>query len=98
MSPTEIVFILGLFACGAVAGLLSRRGPLSGWAAPYFPRSAPTPWHWDVVFILLRTSAQLARSEHLVGQPAVLRRICLPRLSPCPAEGRGPCRALPRNP
>jgi hypothetical protein len=42
MSPdTEIVFILGLFACGAVAGLLSRWGPLSGWVALIFPVVLP---------------------------------------------------------
>ena len=41
MSPDEIVFILGLFACGAVAGLLSRWGPLSGWAALIFPAVLP---------------------------------------------------------
>jgi hypothetical protein len=33
----EIVFLLGLFACGALAGLLACWGPLSGWAALAFP-------------------------------------------------------------
>jgi hypothetical protein len=29
--------MLGLFACGTLAGLLARSGPLSGWAAMAFP-------------------------------------------------------------
>ena len=34
MTPTgEMLFLLTLFGCGLVAGLLSRWGPLSGWAA-----------------------------------------------------------------
>jgi hypothetical protein len=38
VSPeTEVLLMLGLFACGAVTGLLSRWGPLSGWAALAFP-------------------------------------------------------------
>jgi hypothetical protein len=43
MSPdAEIVLILGLFASGAVAGLLSPRwAPLSGWAALVFPAVLP---------------------------------------------------------
>ena len=37
----EIVLTLASFACGAVVGLLSRRGPLSGWAALFFPAVLP---------------------------------------------------------
>ena len=33
----EMLLMLGLFACGTLAGLLSRWGPLSGWAALAFP-------------------------------------------------------------
>ena len=33
----ETLLMLGLFAGGALAGLLSRWGPLSGWAALAFP-------------------------------------------------------------
>jgi hypothetical protein len=38
---SENVFLLVLFACGALAGLLSRWGPLSGWAALAFPLVLP---------------------------------------------------------
>ncbi len=38
---SEFVFLLGMFACGAVAGVLSRLGPLSGWAALAFPVMLP---------------------------------------------------------
>jgi hypothetical protein len=37
----EIVLMLGVFACGALAGLLSRWGPLSGWAALAFALLLP---------------------------------------------------------
>jgi hypothetical protein len=37
----ENLFLLGLFACGAFAGLLSRWGPLSGWATLAFPLLLP---------------------------------------------------------
>jgi hypothetical protein len=37
----EILIVLGLFAGGALAGLLSRWGPLSGWAALAFPLLLP---------------------------------------------------------
>jgi len=37
----ENLFVLGLFACGALAGLLARWGPLSGWAALAFPLVLP---------------------------------------------------------
>jgi hypothetical protein len=37
----EVVLMLGLFGCGAVAGLWSRRGPLSGWTALLFPGILP---------------------------------------------------------
>ena len=37
----EILLMLGLFACGALAGLLSRWGPLYGWAALAFPLVLP---------------------------------------------------------
>ncbi len=37
----EVLLMFGLFACGAVAGLLSCRGPLSGWAALVFPVVLP---------------------------------------------------------
>jgi hypothetical protein len=38
MSPdAEMALMLGLFAAGAVLGLLSGRGPLSGWAALALP-------------------------------------------------------------
>jgi hypothetical protein len=33
----EVLLMLGLFACGVLAGLLARWGPLSGWAALAFP-------------------------------------------------------------
>jgi hypothetical protein len=35
------VLVVGLFACGALAGLLSRWGPLSGWAALALPLLLP---------------------------------------------------------
>ena len=38
---TENLFLLALFACGAFAGLMSRWGPLSGWAALAFPLVLP---------------------------------------------------------
>jgi len=37
----EVVLVVGLFASGALAGLLSRWGPLSGWAALAFPLVLP---------------------------------------------------------
>jgi len=37
----EILLMLGLFACGTMAGLLSRWGPLSGWAALAFSSVLP---------------------------------------------------------
>jgi hypothetical protein len=37
----DILLMLALFACGALAGLLSRWGPLSGWAALAFPFVLP---------------------------------------------------------
>ena len=37
----ETLLILGLFGCGALAGLLARWGPLSGWAALAFPLVLP---------------------------------------------------------
>jgi hypothetical protein len=37
----EMVLMLALFACGALAGWLSRWGPLSGWAALVFPLVIP---------------------------------------------------------
>jgi hypothetical protein len=37
----ETLLMLGLFACGALAGVLSRWGPLSGWAAMAFPLVLP---------------------------------------------------------
>jgi hypothetical protein len=39
MNPEMLVF--GLFGGGALAGLLSRWGPLSGWAALAFPCVVP---------------------------------------------------------
>jgi hypothetical protein len=33
--------MLALFACGALVGLLSRWGPLTGWAALAFPLVLP---------------------------------------------------------
>jgi hypothetical protein len=39
---TEVVLLFGLFACGTLAGLLSRWGPLSGWAALALPLVLPT--------------------------------------------------------
>ena len=37
----ETLFLLSLFACGTSIGLLSRWGPLSGWAALIFPVVLP---------------------------------------------------------
>ena len=37
----ENLVLLELFVCGAFAGLLSRWGPLSGWAALAFPLLLP---------------------------------------------------------
>jgi hypothetical protein len=37
----EIVLLLGMFACGAVVGTLSRSGPLSAWGALLFPLFLP---------------------------------------------------------
>ena len=34
--PSEALFLLGMFCGGAVAGVLSGRLPLSGWAALAF--------------------------------------------------------------
>jgi hypothetical protein len=42
----ETVLMLGLFACGALAGLLSRWGPLSGWVALAFPLVLPPLGVW----------------------------------------------------
>jgi hypothetical protein len=42
----ETLLMLGLFACGALAGLLSRWGPLSGWAALAFPLVVPPVGIW----------------------------------------------------
>lgn len=42
----EVLLMLGLFACGAAAGLLSRWGPLSGWAALAFPLVLPPLGVW----------------------------------------------------
>lgn len=39
--PAETLILLGMFAGGALAGLLSRWGPLSGWAALAFPLVLP---------------------------------------------------------
>jgi hypothetical protein len=36
MPTSEALFLLALFAGGATAGVLSRWGPLSGWAALAF--------------------------------------------------------------
>jgi hypothetical protein len=33
----EVLFLSGMLVLGAMAGLLSRRGPLLGWAALAFP-------------------------------------------------------------
>jgi hypothetical protein len=38
---SEELFLLAMFACGALAGLLSRWGPLSGWAALALPAVLP---------------------------------------------------------
>jgi hypothetical protein len=37
----EMLFFLAMFAGGAIAGLLSSRVPLSGWAALAFPLVLP---------------------------------------------------------
>ena len=37
----KLLLTLSLFAFGVVAGLVSRRGPLSGWAALAFPAVLP---------------------------------------------------------
>ena len=37
----QIAILLGMFVFGAVAGTLSRLGPLSGWAALVFPAVLP---------------------------------------------------------
>ena len=37
----EVLFLSGMIVLGAVAGFLSRRGPLSGWAALAFPLVLP---------------------------------------------------------
>jgi hypothetical protein len=34
---SDVVLVLGLFAGGALAGLLSRSWPLNGWVALAFP-------------------------------------------------------------
>jgi hypothetical protein len=41
MMTAENALLLTLFACGAIAGLLSRWAPLSGWAALAFPLVLP---------------------------------------------------------
>ena len=47
----EVVLMLGLFACGGLAGILSRSGPLSGWAALAFPLVlAPAGFGLTVLF------------------------------------------------
>jgi hypothetical protein len=38
---SEIVLLLGMFACGAAVGALSRFGPLSAWGALVFPVFLP---------------------------------------------------------
>lgn len=42
----EVLLLFGLFGVGAVAGLLSRWGPLSGWAALAFPIVSPPLGLW----------------------------------------------------
>jgi hypothetical protein len=42
----ESIFLLGLFASGTAAGLFSRWGPLSGWAALAFPALIPPFGIW----------------------------------------------------
>jgi hypothetical protein len=37
----EVLFLLGMFGGGALVGLLSRWGPLSGWLALAFPLLLP---------------------------------------------------------
>jgi len=39
--PTELILLLGLFACGGLAGAMSCWGPLSGWAALSLPLLLP---------------------------------------------------------
>jgi hypothetical protein len=41
-ADSEVFLVFGLFAGGAVAGLLSRRAHLSGWAALFFPVALPS--------------------------------------------------------
>jgi hypothetical protein len=42
----ETLLMLGLFACAALAGHLSRWGRLSGWAALAFPLVLPPVGIW----------------------------------------------------
>jgi hypothetical protein len=42
----DVLLMLGLFAAGALAGLLTRWGPLSGWAALALPLVLPTAGIW----------------------------------------------------
>jgi hypothetical protein len=37
----EVLVLFGMIALGGVSGLLSRRGPLSGWAALALPLVLP---------------------------------------------------------
>lgn len=37
----EVVLLLGMFACGAALGALTRFGPLSAWGALVFPVFLP---------------------------------------------------------
>jgi hypothetical protein len=39
--PGEVLSLFGMFAGGALAGLLARWGPVSGWAALAFPIVLP---------------------------------------------------------
>jgi hypothetical protein len=38
---SEAIFLLAVFCCALLAGILSRWGPLSGWAALVFPLLVP---------------------------------------------------------
>jgi hypothetical protein len=38
---SDALFLLAVFCCAALAGLLSRWGPLSGWAALALPLLVP---------------------------------------------------------
>ena len=38
---SDSLFVLGILACGALAGWVARWGPLSGWAALAFPLIVP---------------------------------------------------------